>query len=30
MKGLKINVLGAAKMVIGGWMKDAARALNLL
>lgn len=29
MKGLKINVVGAARMVIDGWIKDAARALHL-
>jgi len=28
MKGLKINVLGAAKMVISSWIKDALRALS--
>jgi radical SAM superfamily enzyme YgiQ (UPF0313 family) len=28
MKGLKINVLGAAQMVIRGWMKDAVRMLS--
>ena len=28
MKGLKINVLGAAKMVISSWIKDALRAFS--
>jgi B12-binding domain/radical SAM domain protein len=28
MKGLKINVLGAARMVMGGWWNDAIRAIS--
>ncbi len=28
MKGLKINVLGAARMVISGWIKDAVRLIT--
>lgn len=29
MKGLRINVLGAARMVIGSWIQDAVQALHL-